>query len=272
MIRTLPARRNRKPSRCRLANSLAGAHRVRPTPMTDLAVLGTSSGGIIDAVVSTSVHYIRRERGRCLTRVRRLRAGVNRLRETEPETQRTGAEREWNRRGLGGPTFVVERRDERGREVLRKTTRARRTMPSTNGHANQWRERNWLAERDITRNRISLRGYAHPEVIDSEYCSVNLLCAFPARKPPWHSPFRDSRCPSETQGWLVICRWSRHVLSQGYVRLPAFKIEVFLDFGLSARMTYSPLLETCESIPQPRVGRLGPFDPSGRYCGIDDQS
>jgi hypothetical protein len=37
--------------------------------------------------VSASVHYIRRERGRCLTRGRRFRAGVNKLGKTEPETR-----------------------------------------------------------------------------------------------------------------------------------------------------------------------------------------
>ena len=40
----------------------------------------------------------------------------------------------------------LERRDERRREVLRKTTSARKTMPSTVGHPNQWRERIWLPE------------------------------------------------------------------------------------------------------------------------------
>src|ERR1017187_8095147 len=62
------------------------------------------SGGIIDAVVSASVHYIRRERGRCLTRGRRFRAGVNKLGKTEPETGGWGAEVAWNPVGLGGPT------------------------------------------------------------------------------------------------------------------------------------------------------------------------
>ncbi len=33
-------------------------------------------------------------------------------------------------------------------EVLRKTTPARRTMPSTDGHANQWRGRVWLPSRN----------------------------------------------------------------------------------------------------------------------------
>lgn len=42
----------------------------------------------------------------------------------------------------------IERRDDRRHEVLQKTTRTRRRMPSTNGQANQWRERNWLPERN----------------------------------------------------------------------------------------------------------------------------
>src|ERR1035438_4551417 len=48
------------------------------------------SGGIIDAVVSASVHYIRGERGRCLIRGQRPRASVNKRWKTESETQRTG--------------------------------------------------------------------------------------------------------------------------------------------------------------------------------------
>src|ERR1035437_10213731 len=72
------------------------------------------SGGVIDAVVSASVHYIRRERGRCLTRGRRFRAGVNKLGKTEPETGRRGAEREWNPAGLGGPTVVGSNRETNG--------------------------------------------------------------------------------------------------------------------------------------------------------------
>src|ERR1035437_356963 len=107
------------------------------------------SGGVIDAVVSASVHYIRRERGRCLTRGRRFRVGVNKLGKTEPETGRRGGRdgvepgrtRRANRGGL-------EPRDERRPEGLRKTTSARGTMPSTNGHPNQWRERIWLPKRD----------------------------------------------------------------------------------------------------------------------------
>src|ERR1019366_4434041 len=72
------------------------------------------SGGVIDAVVSASVHYIRRERGRCLTRGRRFRAGVNKLGKTEPETGRRGAERAWNPVGLGGPTVVGSNRETNG--------------------------------------------------------------------------------------------------------------------------------------------------------------
>src|ERR1035437_9750471 len=72
------------------------------------------SGGVIDAVVSASVHYIRRERGRCLTRGRRFRAGGNKLGKTEPETGRRGAEREWNPAGLGGPTVVGLNRETNG--------------------------------------------------------------------------------------------------------------------------------------------------------------
>ena len=62
--------------------------------------------GLSTRVVSASVHYIRRERGRCLTRVRRFRASVNQLGKTEPETQRRGAEGEWNRSRVGGPTVA----------------------------------------------------------------------------------------------------------------------------------------------------------------------
>ena len=62
--------------------------------------------GLSTRVVSASVHYIRSERGRCLTRVRRFRAGVNQLGKTEPETQRRGAEVAWNPVGLGGPTVA----------------------------------------------------------------------------------------------------------------------------------------------------------------------
>src|SRR5664279_2155046 len=62
--------------------------------------------GFSTRVVPASVHYIRRERGRCLTRGRRFRAGVNKLGKTEPETGRRGAEVAWNPVGLGGPTAV----------------------------------------------------------------------------------------------------------------------------------------------------------------------
>jgi|SRR5579872_2976617 len=95
--------------------------------------------GLSTRSVSASVHYIRRERGRCLTRGRRFRAGVNKPRKTEPETQRTGAERAWNRGEIGGPTAVGSNGETNGDgEVLRKTTRTRGRVPSTNGHANQW--------------------------------------------------------------------------------------------------------------------------------------
>src|ERR1035437_4747190 len=60
--------------------------------------------GVSTRIVPASVHYIRRERGRCLTRGRRFRAGVNKLGKTEPETGRRGAEVAWNPVGLGGPT------------------------------------------------------------------------------------------------------------------------------------------------------------------------
>ena len=63
-----------------------------------------------------------------------------------------GRTRRANRRGL-------EPRDERRPEVLRKTTSARGTMPSTNGHPNQWRERNWLPKRNpITNTRTENSG------------------------------------------------------------------------------------------------------------------
>src|ERR1035437_1595218 len=62
--------------------------------------------GFSTRIVPASVHYIRRERGRCLTRGRRFRAGVNKLGKTEPETGRRGAEAAWNPVGLGGPTAV----------------------------------------------------------------------------------------------------------------------------------------------------------------------
>src|ERR1039458_3943259 len=54
------------------------------------------------------------QRGGCGARARRLSAGVNKLRKTEPETQRTGAEREWNRAGLGGPTVAGSNRETNG--------------------------------------------------------------------------------------------------------------------------------------------------------------
>jgi len=62
--------------------------------------------GLSTRIVSASVHYIRRERGRCLTRPLRFRAGVNQLGKTEPETQRRGAVGEWNRSRVGGPTVA----------------------------------------------------------------------------------------------------------------------------------------------------------------------
>ena len=72
------------------------------------------SGGIIDAVVSASVHYIRSERGRCLIRGRRPRAGVNKRRKTEPETQRTGNRKSGTRQeSVGQPWWArTERRTE----------------------------------------------------------------------------------------------------------------------------------------------------------------
>jgi len=72
-------------------------------------------------------------RGRKQTPVEGTRDAENgRVEGVEPDRTR--------RSNCGG----LKRRDERRREVLRKTTRTRRRMPSTNGHANQWRERNWL--------------------------------------------------------------------------------------------------------------------------------
>src|ERR1017187_9583682 len=75
------------------------------------------SGGIIDAVVSASVHYIRSERGRCLIRGRRPRAGVNKRRKTEPETQRTGRRQSGTRQESVGQLRRdgTERRTETGR-------------------------------------------------------------------------------------------------------------------------------------------------------------
>ena len=101
-------------------------------PMRRLVGLSTRS-------FSASVHYIRSERGRCLTRVRRLsRALTNLARRTrDAENGRgEGVERVRTRRANRDG---LERRDEPRREVLRKSTRTRKTMPSTNGHANQWR-------------------------------------------------------------------------------------------------------------------------------------
>jgi hypothetical protein len=74
------------------------------------------SGGIIDAVVSASVHYIRSERGRCLIRGRRPRAGVNKRRKTEPETQRTGRRQSGTRQESVGQLRRdgTERRTETG--------------------------------------------------------------------------------------------------------------------------------------------------------------
>ena len=72
--------------------------------------------GLSTRVVSGSVHYMRKARGICLTRRLRFRRGVNKLRETEPETERAGEAREWTWAGLGGPTAVdrTERRTETG--------------------------------------------------------------------------------------------------------------------------------------------------------------
>ena len=74
------------------------------------------SGGIIDAVVSASVHYIRSERGRCLIRGRRPRAGVNKRRKTEPETQRMGRRQSGTRQESVGQLRRdgTERRTETG--------------------------------------------------------------------------------------------------------------------------------------------------------------
>ena len=62
----------------------------------------------------------------------------------------------------------LEPRDARRPEVLRKTTSARGTMPSTNGHPNQWRERIWLPERDIARNGKWRAHPGTPQVIELE--------------------------------------------------------------------------------------------------------
>ena len=97
------------------------------------------SGGIIGAAVSASVHYIRRESGRCLTRALRVGAGVNQLRESKTETRRTGGERVWNWGRVGGPTTTWSKRtDERRRKLFEKTTVRRRGGASTNGQANRW--------------------------------------------------------------------------------------------------------------------------------------
>jgi len=85
---------------------------------------------------------------------RRLKAGVNKLEETEPETQRTGAKKEWNRGRVGRLTVAGSNEETNGDTKFFETLGgARKAMPSTNGHTNQWRERNWLPERYITRNR-----------------------------------------------------------------------------------------------------------------------
>jgi hypothetical protein len=103
------------------------------------------SGGIIDAV---------RFRVRSLYpqgawKMSHSESAISRGRKQTPADGTTDAE---NGRGEGvepdrarrANCGGLKRRDERRREVPRKTTRTRRRMPSTNGHANQWRERNWL--------------------------------------------------------------------------------------------------------------------------------
>ncbi len=94
-----------------LMSGLLGGH-PRRCPLCGRA----PSGGIIDAVVSASVHYIRSERGRCLIRGRRPRASVNKRRKTEPETQRTGHRGSGTRReSVGQPWWArTERRTETG--------------------------------------------------------------------------------------------------------------------------------------------------------------
>ena len=58
---------------------------------------------------------------------------VNKLEETEPETQRTGAEKEWNRGGLGGPTAVGSNGEaNRDGKFFETLEGARRSLPSTN--------------------------------------------------------------------------------------------------------------------------------------------
>jgi len=83
------------------------------------------SGGVSTRSVSASVHYIRMERGSCLTRGRRFRAGVNQRGETETETQRTCAETGWNRGGVGEPTPVGSNGETNGDAKFCKRLRGR---------------------------------------------------------------------------------------------------------------------------------------------------
>lgn len=82
----------------------------------------------------------------------RSRLGVNHARKRvqrrrELPRKRGGTEAAWR---ADGGRLPEERPAES--EVLQGVTRVRRAEPSTNGHANQWRERNWLPESDIARN------------------------------------------------------------------------------------------------------------------------
>src|ERR1035441_6609724 len=112
------------------------------------------SGGIIDAVcfrvrsLYTQGTWKMSHSGPAISRGRekRRKDGPRDGETGRGEGVEPGRTRWANRGGL-------ELRDERRPEVLRKTTRTRRAMPSTNGHPNQWKERNWLPESDIARNR-----------------------------------------------------------------------------------------------------------------------
>ena len=62
-----------------------------------------------------------------------MNAGVNKLAETELETQRTGAEKEWNGARVGGPTEAGSNGETNGDAKLFETLGgARRAMASTN--------------------------------------------------------------------------------------------------------------------------------------------
>ena len=99
-----------------------------------------------------------REFRKCLTRSLRFCEGVAKLCRAATETERTVAEKVWNRGRVGERTVAGSiRRDRQRRKLFEPPRRHTGPTASTSGQANRWKESIWLMENDITETEIGVR-------------------------------------------------------------------------------------------------------------------